>query len=160
LKLSNVLYIPDSSIHLISILALNKSGDYTTHFNSTNCWVTNKSNTMLVHGSISSTKCLYVLSTKTPFIQHKKSPDTPTALYARVPDLETWHRCLGHCNIRTIIEMAKNGMSEGMPIDLSSLPPKCDHCTLGKQLHSPHQQTLEILVETVETVGIVDIIVI
>jgi len=143
LKLSNVLYIPDSSVRLISILALNKSGDYTTHFDSTNCWVTNKSNTVLVRGSISSTKRLYVLSTKTPFVQHKKSPDTPTALYARVPDLETWHRRLGHCNTRTIIEMAKNGVSEGMPIDLSSLPPKCDHCTLGKQSRSPVPKTRE-----------------
>ena len=143
LKLNNVLYIPDSSVRLISILALNKSGDYTTHFDSTSCWVTNKSNTVLVRGSISSTKRLYVLSTKIPSVQHKKPPDAPTALYARVPDLETWHRRLSHCNTRTIMEMAKNGVLEGMPIDLSSLPPKCDHCTLGKQSRSPVPKTQE-----------------
>ena len=45
LKLTNVLYIPESSVRLISILALNKSGNYTTHFDSNGCWVTNKSNT-------------------------------------------------------------------------------------------------------------------
>ena len=33
--------------------------------------------------------------------------------------------------------MAKNGVSQGMPIDLSSLPPKCDHCAIGKQSKSP-----------------------
>src|ERR1700677_4955139 len=33
--------------------------------------------------------------------------------------------------------MAKNGVSLGMPIDLSSLPPKCDHCAIGKQSRSP-----------------------
>ena len=33
--------------------------------------------------------------------------------------------------------MAKNGVSAGMPIDLSTLPPKCDHCAIGKQTHSP-----------------------
>ena len=33
--------------------------------------------------------------------------------------------------------MAKNDVTQGMPIDLSSLPPKCDHCALGKQSRSP-----------------------
>jgi len=142
LKLSNVLYIPESNVRLISILALNKSGDYTTHFDSMTCWVTNKSNTVLMHGSLSPTKRLYILTTKTPFIQHVKTPE-PTILYARVPDIETWHRHLSHCNPRTIIEMAKKGASEGMPINLSSLPAKCDHCTLGKQSQSPVPKTRE-----------------
>ena len=31
LKLSNVLYVPESCFRLVSILALNKSSDYTTH---------------------------------------------------------------------------------------------------------------------------------
>ena len=135
LKLTNVLYIPESSVRLISILALNKSGDYTTHFDSNGCWVTNKSNTTLVRGSLSGSKRLYVLSTKTPYVQHK-SPRSDSALHARTPDLETWHRRLGHCNLRAIIEMAKNRVSKGMPIDLSTSPPQCDHCALGKQTHS------------------------
>src|SRR6266702_2783311 len=143
LKLSNALYIPGSNMCLISILTLNKSGDYTTHFDSMTCWVTNKSNTVLVRGSLSPTKCLYILMTKTPFVQHVKVLDLPTILYARVPDLETWHRRLGHCNPCTIVEMAKKGVLEGMPIDLSSLPAKCDHCTLGKQLQSPVPKTQE-----------------
>jgi transposase InsO family protein len=142
LKLMNVLYIPESSVRLISILALNQSGSYTTHFDSVGCWVTNKSNTVLIRGTLSVSKRLYVLTTKTPSVQHKKKDTTPTALastafYARVPDLETWHRRLGHCNPRTIIDMAKGGISQGMPIDLSSLPPSCEHCALGKQSRSP-----------------------
>ena len=135
LKLTDVLYIPESSVRLISILALNRSGSYTTHFDSNGCWVTNKSNTTLVRGSLSG-KRLYVLTTKTP-APRTKAPDTQSALFARVPDVETWHRRLGHCNTRAIVEMAKNGVSQGMPIDLSSLPPKCDHCAIGKQTHSP-----------------------
>jgi len=39
--------------------------------------------------------------------------------------------------------MDKKGVLEGMPIDLSSLPAKCDHCTLGKQLQSPVPKTQE-----------------
>ena len=137
LKLTDVLYIPESSVRLISILTLNQSGNYTTHFNSDGCWVTNKSNTTLIRGSLSPSKRLYVLSTKTPFVQHKRVPNSPTALYTKVPDIETWHRRLGHCNPQAIIDMAKNGVSKGMPIDLSSLPPKCDSCALGKQSRSP-----------------------
>src|ERR1700677_1089862 len=63
LKLTDALYIPESSVRLISILALNKSGNYTTHFDSTGCWVTNHSNTTLVRGTLSG-KRLYVLTTK------------------------------------------------------------------------------------------------
>jgi hypothetical protein len=44
LKLTDVLYIPESKVHLISILTLNKGRNYTMHFNLDGCWVTNKSN--------------------------------------------------------------------------------------------------------------------
>ena len=74
LKLSNVLYVPESRVHLVSILALNKSSDYTTHFDSTGCWVTNKSNTTIVRSSLSTSKRLYILSTKVQAVQHFKSP--------------------------------------------------------------------------------------
>jgi hypothetical protein len=143
LKLTNVLYIPESSVRLISILALNKSGNYMTHFDSNGCWVTNKSNTTIVSGSLSSSKRLYVLTTKTPCVQHIKAPDVNSAHYARVPDLETWHRRLGHCNTCVIIDMAKNRVSQGMPIDLSSLLANCDHCALGKQSHTPVPKSRE-----------------
>jgi hypothetical protein len=33
--------------------------------------------------------------------------------------------------------MAHDKVIKGMPIDLSSLPPKCDSCILGKQTQSP-----------------------
>ena len=145
LKLSNVLYVPESRVRLISIVALNKSGDYTTHFNSNGCWVTNKSNTVIVRGSLSTSKRLYVLSTKTPSVQHRKAPaiseSANAALSTITPDLETWHRRLGHCNIRSIIDMAKSEVSEGMQIDLSCRPAKCDHCALGKQSRTPVPKT-------------------
>jgi hypothetical protein len=84
---------------------------------------------------------IYVLSTKTPYVQHQKQqskmPETTTALYTRVPNIETWHRRLSHCNNQSIIDMARMGVTQGMPIDLSLLPANCDHCTIGKQSHSP-----------------------
>jgi hypothetical protein len=38
--LNNALFIPSSSVHLLSVLAFNRSGNYTTHFDSQSCWVT------------------------------------------------------------------------------------------------------------------------
>jgi len=59
-------------------------------------------------------------------------------MYAsRTPDVETWHRRLGHCSVWSIVDMARKDAVEGMTIDLSSAPPKCTHCMLGKQTRSP-----------------------
>lgn len=73
LKLVDALYITDANVRLISILVLNKGGNYTMHFNSDGCWVTNKSNTVLVRGALSTSKRLYVLTTKTPSMQTQES---------------------------------------------------------------------------------------
>jgi hypothetical protein len=40
--LDNALFIPSSSVRLLSVLALNRSGNYTTHFDSHSCWVTRR----------------------------------------------------------------------------------------------------------------------
>ena len=37
--------------------------------------------------------------------------------------------------------MAKNGIAEGMPIDLSTHPTKCDHCALRKHTCAPVPKT-------------------
>ena len=92
-----------------------------------------------MRGALSTSKRLYVLTTKIPSMQTQEKPDdltTSTAFYTRVPDIETWHRRLGHCNVHLIVDMAKTGVTQGMPIDLSILPANCDHCALGKQSHS------------------------
>jgi hypothetical protein len=53
------------------------------------------------------------------------------------PDLLTWHKWLGHVNYASIVSMAKKELASGMPIDLSALPPICEHCVLGKQTKRP-----------------------
>ena len=80
LKLTDILYISESSVCLIFILALNKSGDYTTYFNSTKCWVTNSSNTTLICSTISE-KHLYVLTTKISCVTHMKTSPLNSALF-------------------------------------------------------------------------------
>jgi transposase InsO family protein len=136
LSLTNVLYVPNSKIRLLSVSSLNRSGNYVTHFDSSSCWVTNRSGATIIRGALSSKRQLYTVTLTSASVTHV--PRSPTALYAsRTPDVETWHRRLGHCNVRSIIEMARKEAVEGMTIDLSSTPAKCTHCVLGKQTRSP-----------------------
>ena len=84
---------------------------------------------------------LYVLNCSSACVTHAKSSSktskTFSALYAKcIPDVETWHKHLGHCNTRMIIDMARNKVAKGMPINLSFSSLKCDACILGKQTHS------------------------
>jgi transposase InsO family protein len=141
IKLDNVLYVPASKIRLISVLSLNRGGDYTSHFDSSHCWVTTPNGTTVLRGFVYEPRRLYGLPLTSPLVGHTKtkSPAAPdAALYAtRMLNVETWHRRLGHCNFGAIIDMARRGAVEGMVIDLSSSPPKCNHCILGKQTCSP-----------------------
>jgi transposase InsO family protein len=138
LRLHDVLFIPTSTIRLISVLALNRSGRYSTHFDSNSCWVSGPNNAVIARGSVSADRSLYVLSTvSAPLVSHLPATPSPQAFVAsRVPDLATWHNRLGHCAIQTILDMAQNRVADGMPIDLSSSAPKCEHCILGKQTRS------------------------
>jgi transposase InsO family protein len=131
ITLHDVLFIPESTIRLISVITLNRSDGLTTHFDSNSCWVTNRSGATIARGSVSDTRNLYFLPTPSLRVTHSKSGN---AFYsAHVPDVETWHRRLGHCSVRTVVDMARNHAVKGMPIDLSSMPPKCNFCILGKQ---------------------------
>jgi hypothetical protein len=139
--LRNTLFIPSSTVRLISVLSLNRDNNNCCHFGPKSCWITNEHNVTIAHGSISTTCDLYILDSTPSLIRG----DTPTlqnrshvSLHAaRTPDVETRHRRLGHCAIRTVVDMARNKTIKGMPIDLSTTPPKCDDCILGKQARSP-----------------------
>ena len=53
------------------------------------------------------------------------------------PDLETWHRHLGHVNYDSIIHMAEKKLATGMLTSLAYLPQICEHCVLAKQTQTP-----------------------
>jgi hypothetical protein len=72
---------------------------------------------------------LYTLNLNSSLAKH-------AFISTRTPDLETWHRRLGHLNVRSIVEMSDKQMVKGMHIDLSTEPAKCQHCILGKQTRS------------------------
>ena len=108
----------------------------TLTFGSDDCCISDKTNKVIVRGTLSAATGLYVLNCASARVALSKPPSS--ALYSNVvPNMETWHRRLGHCNNRTIIDMARDKVVKGMPIDLSTTPPKCDHCILGKQTRSP-----------------------
>ncbi|KAI0645942.1 hypothetical protein C8Q79DRAFT_910716, partial [Trametes meyenii] len=70
------------------------------------------------------------------------APVVDTAhLAVRVPDLETWHRRLGHTNYRATYTVASHAHAAGAPVRLSVAPPKCDTCVLGKQSRTPVPKT-------------------
>src|SRR5882672_3036599 len=56
------------------------------------------------------------------------------AIHCASPDLATWHRRLGHINYTSIIRMAKKSLATGMLVNLSTLPPICEHCVATKQM--------------------------
>ena len=146
LTLDRVLFVPNSTVHLISVFSINNSSDNACYFDAKACCVIGPNGMIMITGTVWKQRRLYTLdcvphnvndaSTNNPSITSTNATEA-SALYAtRTPDLETWHRRLGHCNHRTIIDMARHGVVEGMPIDLSSAPAACDHCILGKQTRS------------------------
>ena len=54
-----------------------------------------------------------------------------------IPDLETWHWCLGHVNYDSIIQMAEKRLVKGMPTSLAYLLQICEDCILSKQTWMP-----------------------
>ena len=145
LTLDRVLFVPNSTVRLISVFSINNNGDNTCYFDAKSCCVIGPSGTILISGTAWKQRRLYTLDCVPHNVNDASTNEstvpstnpTDSAFYAsRTPNLETWHRRLGHCNHRTIIDMARHGVVEGMPIDLSSTPAACDHCILGKQTHS------------------------
>lgn len=146
--LHNALFAPASKVRLISVLTLNRSGEYTSHFDKDSFWMTNSIGAIVLRGLVYKNRQLYGLSLSGAVTTHKGVPAPPNAaatsvapstalLASRTPNVETWHRCLGHCGFDTIVDMARKRSVEGMTIDLSSSPPRCEACVLGKQTRSP-----------------------
>ena len=139
-----MLFVPSCNTHLVSVSVLTHTGYNFVTFGTEKCWLSDKHHKIIVCSSVSKTSGLYTLNCTSARITHPKSLLLGTALYAKhVPNLKTWHNRLSHCNTRSIIDMACSKAVKGMLIDLSSLPPKCDSCILGKQTQSPVPKTKE-----------------
>jgi Pol polyprotein, beta-barrel domain/GAG-pre-integrase domain/gag-polypeptide of LTR copia-type len=129
LSLRRVLYVPDATIRLISVGKLGDDSNYLSVFSKDQCRVYDQQKREILKGTRVNGGLYHVPIT---------SSAQAYANLARAPaSLETWHKRLGHINYPSIITMAKKGMATGMPTDLSSIPPTCEHCILGKQTKTP-----------------------
>ena len=142
ITLNHILFVPNSTVRLISVFSLNNDRRNACYFDAKTCSVLDSSGNTLLKGCAWVQRRLYILNCTPQIVTANISANianntSSSAFYtARTPDLETWHRRLGHCSNCTIINMACQGVVEGMPIDLSSAPATCDHCILGKQMKS------------------------
>ena len=130
LVLRHVLYVPTSQVRLISIPALCDDDQYVATFDSRSCTIRTHDSILVATGLKTGNRALYHLRCKPIFVHHAH-------VAQRASSLATWHRRLGHINYDCIVRLARHGLASGMHVDLSALPPKCDHCFLGKQTRNP-----------------------
>ena len=125
--LHDVLYVPQATIRLISVGKLVRA-NLTCTFDQSGCHVFDETKREVISSVITDTGLFHT----TLHLQKEY------ANVVRAPaDLQTWHRRLGHINYSSIINMVKHHMATGMPTDLSTIPPVCEHCILGKQAKQP-----------------------
>jgi hypothetical protein len=82
----------------------------------------------IAHSTVSDAGSLYIPSANLPLVTRLRvlSPVSNAHIAPWVPGLETWHHRLGHCNLQTIINMARGPNVEGMPANLAT-PPSVNH---------------------------------
>jgi hypothetical protein len=120
--------ILDPTLYMSIIVLREGPQQLISYFNGNVCWLTNHARATITSRELSKIgRCLYTINMDSPLIEH-------TFIATRVPDLETWHCCLGHVNYQLIVEMSDRNIAKGMHINLSSALPKCQSCILGKQM--------------------------
>ncbi|KAJ3558222.1 hypothetical protein NP233_g11548 [Leucocoprinus birnbaumii] len=130
ITLKDALYIPQSTVCLISIACLINNIPSHIKFDNTNVTIYDTSNNRIASGTRIPGHNLWC-------VNHAPIPIDSPNISLTTPTLKTWHRCLGHANVQSIYDMAKKGLVTGMKINLSLALPKCDHCILSKQVRSP-----------------------
>jgi hypothetical protein len=130
------LYVPNTSVRLLSVLRICKTSKYTFHFNDRSAWITDPLNSVVCSGSVHPTRNLYRLHAQPiPLPQNNTTtiPSYANAASASARDLRHWHLCLGHAHHQAITDMFTDGHADGMDLDPSLPAPVCDACILGKQ---------------------------
>ncbi|KAF7776523.1 hypothetical protein Agabi119p4_4916 [Agaricus bisporus var. burnettii] len=128
--LHDALYVPDASVRLISVAALVNTLRGTVTFDNSKVTILGANNEFIASGTKVADQNLWCLDGNT---HHTDS----ALLSITTPTLDVWHKRLGHSNNQSIYEMATKQLAEGMQIDTSLAPHKCDHCILGKQSRTP-----------------------
>src|SRR6266436_5685478 len=101
LILRDVFFVPQSSVRLVSIFLLNNPSSgapYSTHFYSNRVYITDHTNSVIAQGSVLPNRKLYILSDFTLHVPPPPSSHSSAHYASRPPDVDCWHRRLGHCN--------------------------------------------------------------
>lgn len=134
--LKRVLYVPGLGTNLLSIAAVTDLG-WNVVFNDTRVTFTAPEDGLIMTGRRVGSS-LYLLD-----IYHHSEEDHPSssdrALPSSIsPGIVTWHRRLAHTNYPTILEMAKDGIVEGLDLANTTTPTEpCSGCAFGKHQRSP-----------------------
>ena len=137
LTLNNAFFVPKSTVRLVSVYLLGDS-KCSGHFypNDGYCFITDANNSIVARGVVLPDRKLFILSDVSVLSSPSPSSHSFAHFASRLPGINAWHKRLGHCGHRTVIDMARSRVVQGMPIDLTSPPPTCEHCILGKQTRS------------------------
>ena len=108
---------------------------YNAHFypHKGHCFIINENNSVVARCLAISNHNLFCLSDFSVHIPSSLLCPSSAHYTSRSPDVGMWHRRLGHCGSRTILDMARSHVVEGMHLTLSYPPSKCEHCILDKQ---------------------------
>ncbi|XP_022857366.1 uncharacterized protein LOC111378405 [Olea europaea var. sylvestris] len=66
---------------------------------------------------------------------------------AKIDVSELWHKRLGHLNYKSLEQLAKKELIDGLPKIVPSENVVCGPCQLGKQLMGSHKKTTKILIK-------------
>ena len=135
ITLTNVLYVPDLQINLLSVLHLTQKKEYTVTIDSS-------AMNFYMHGLL---QFRALVKGNLAYIDGRTQP----AEFAHVtslspPSQEIWHSRLCHVNYRYLHELYQKGLVSGLTMSSSSPEPRiCEPCIMGKQHRDPfpHQAT-------------------
>ncbi|KAJ8480980.1 hypothetical protein ONZ45_g15469 [Pleurotus djamor] len=127
ITLDNVLFIPNSTVRLLSISALILSLRCRVTFEGSCVSLYGSSGALLASGCLTE-RNLYKLNCSSARTEH-------SAFYSAPATPETWHYRLGHAHHEAVREMVDGNLAEGMPSSLPCNISKCEFCIRAKQTH-------------------------
>jgi Reverse transcriptase (RNA-dependent DNA polymerase)/gag-polypeptide of LTR copia-type/GAG-pre-integrase domain len=128
--LKDTYYSPQMAFTLISVTRMTNAGFSCTMKGKT-CTVTNPSNKII--GRIPEIRGLYRVTDNTTTKTETESANTTSQLLT----ISQLHRIMGHINHDDLRKMVKEGIVEGINLDMDSKPEFCDVCVQAKATRKP-----------------------
>jgi reverse transcriptase-like protein/Pol polyprotein/gag-pre-integrase-like protein/integrase-like protein len=160
--LQDVLFVPDLHGNLLSVTHVTRHGA-NIQFIGQACHILDQQGNLTCEGHLQGN--LYLMDIHTTVSESaqiacvKKFPankDKPPAhalvacSMTATADVDTWHRCLGHLHINSVLQMVCKGMVKGMEISgTSTCTMPCEPCFKGKQTHAEIQKHTETCAEVI-----------